>query len=205
MSILNVYSPQCSRLKAELWEEIHSLISSSKNKWIIFADFNVVRSREEKTGVSYSSRDSHLFNDFISKLGLHDFAFGDRRYTRFDKRGISIRAEQGNREDLDVLKREEKVAELMNLDQIERNHLKQKSKIKWTIEGDENSSFFHMTVNKNLRKKRIVGLLINGEWDVRPDNIKLAALQHFADRFSEPQQAGPSFNLTCSENYQMKM
>lgn len=42
-------------------------------------------------------------------------------------------------------------------------YLQQKSRIKWAIEGDKNTRFFHGYFNNNNRKNRINGLLINGE------------------------------------------
>nr|KAJ0209562.1 hypothetical protein LSAT_V11C400208020 [Lactuca sativa] len=42
--------------------------------------------------------------------------------------------------------------------------LKQKSRTKWALEGDENSAFFHGLINKHQRSQRINGIKENGFW-----------------------------------------
>ncbi|GJZ68852.1 putative RNA-directed DNA polymerase, eukaryota, reverse transcriptase zinc-binding domain protein [Tanacetum coccineum] len=58
-----------------------------------------------------------------------------------------VRAENGLINDLDVAKREEWIMDLNHLDQIHRNDLKQKSRIRWAVEGDENTR----TLNQDER------------------------------------------------------
>lgn len=74
--------------------------------------------------------------------------------------------------------RNNKISKRRNLFQkiveTEKNNaqdLKQKSRINWVVDGDENSKFFHAFFNNNKRKNRINGLLINGEWKTEPDAI----------------------------------
>ena len=75
----------------------------------------------------------------------------------------------------------------------ERDSLKQKSKIKWAIEGDENSRFFHSRVNKNSKRQNINGLVYNGSWVEDPETIFLAAFNHFSSRFHEEKPDRPKF------------
>ncbi|GJW32770.1 RNA-directed DNA polymerase, eukaryota [Tanacetum coccineum] len=71
------------------------------------------------------------------------------------------KAELGSLLPNDVDAMEELLIELMHLDQTDRNSLKQKSRVKWAIEGDENTKFFHTLVNKKERKQAINGLIWN--------------------------------------------
>jgi hypothetical protein len=57
--------------------------------------------------------------------------------------------------------------------------LKQKSRIKWGIEGDENTSFFHRVVTLHSKSSRINGFLIYGEWISEPKAIKDEAFSFF--------------------------
>ncbi|GJV65517.1 RNA-directed DNA polymerase, eukaryota, reverse transcriptase zinc-binding domain protein [Tanacetum coccineum] len=85
----------------------------------------------------------------------------------------------------DCLKREEDLMDMYRLEQKERDSLKQKSRVKWSVEGDENTKFFHAFVNKKGRKKNLNGLNLNGVWLKDPSSIFMAALKHFSSRFHE--------------------
>ncbi|KAI3510263.1 hypothetical protein L1887_25796 [Cichorium endivia] len=64
--------------------------------------------------------------------------------------------------------------------------LAQKAKVKWAIEGDENSKYFHGIINKSCHQLAIRGVFSNGDWLDRPEQVKKEFLTHFADRFSSP-------------------
>ncbi|GKF02850.1 hypothetical protein Tco_0029773, partial [Tanacetum coccineum] len=64
--------------------------------------------------------------------------------------------------------------------------LAQKAKVKWAIEGDENSKFFHGIVNKKRRYLAIKGILKDGEWIDNPTRVKAEFYHHFSNRFSQP-------------------
>ncbi|KAI3517218.1 hypothetical protein L1887_16430 [Cichorium endivia] len=74
---------------------------------------------------------------------------------------------------------------MINLD------LKQKSRIKWAVDGDENTRFFHGFVNNKRRKSRINGLVINGEWNTKVEDIKQEAYMFFRDKFHEKWPSRP--------------
>nr|GFC29008.1 RNA-directed DNA polymerase, eukaryota, reverse transcriptase zinc-binding domain protein [Tanacetum cinerariifolium] len=61
-----------------------------------------------------------------------------------------------------------------------------KSKIKWAIEGDENSKFFHGIINKKRSQLAIRGVFDNGLWCTDPGKVKEAFLNHFEARFKKP-------------------
>ena len=75
---------------------------------------------------------------------------------------------------------------IADIDHIDSLDAAQKAKVKWAVEGDENSSFFHGIVNKKRRQMAIRGVLVDGEWVTAPDRVKREFLLHFSDRFSKP-------------------
>lgn len=42
--------------------------------------------------------------------------------------------------------------------------LKQRSRVKWAVEGDENSAFFHGSIKGRMKRNTIRGLAVNGVW-----------------------------------------
>ncbi|KAJ9557471.1 hypothetical protein OSB04_012085 [Centaurea solstitialis] len=73
-------------------------------------------------------------------------------------------------------------SEIMELQRAEITNLKQRAKVRWAIEGDENS-----------RRNFIHGLSINGCWVTDPSLIKETALHFFENKFSDNSTSRPSF------------
>lgn len=65
--------------------------------------------------------------------------------------------------------------------------LKQKARVKWAVEGDENSRYFHAMVRGRRNKNDVKGLLINGTWNEEPSPIKDMIYDFFKNHFEEPQ------------------
>nr|GEY52614.1 RNA-directed DNA polymerase, eukaryota, reverse transcriptase zinc-binding domain protein [Tanacetum cinerariifolium] len=64
--------------------------------------------------------------------------------------------------------------------------LAQKAKIKWSVEGDENSQFFHGMLNKRRNQMNIRGIMVDGTWIEKPDQVKGEFIKHFRNRFDKP-------------------
>ncbi|KAJ0923638.1 putative RNA-directed DNA polymerase [Helianthus annuus] len=75
------------------------------------------------------------------------------------------------------------------------NELQQKSRVRWAIEGDENSAFFHGYINSRISRSRLNGLFINGDWCTDPTLIKEEIRKFFENKFVEPNPSRPAF--TC--------
>ncbi|GJX30348.1 RNA-directed DNA polymerase, eukaryota [Tanacetum coccineum] len=54
-----------------------------------------------------------------------------------------------------------------------------------SIEGDENSSFFHGVLNKKRCQLTIRGIMVDGIWTDSPNMVKREFLQHFRKRFDK--------------------
>ncbi|GJS33714.1 hypothetical protein Tco_0532096 [Tanacetum coccineum] len=107
--------------------------------------------------------------------------------------------DKGTGTEVEAEKRMEVLAALRNIDHIHSMDLAQKAKIKWSIEGDENSNFFHGILNKKRNQMNIRGITIDGVWKEQPNDVKQEFLSHFQDRFAKPSERpnppGPDFSF----------
>ncbi|GJZ06340.1 RNA-directed DNA polymerase, eukaryota [Tanacetum coccineum] len=85
-----------------------------------------------------------------------------------------------------VNKRMEVVNSLHRINKIHASELAQKAKIKWSVEGDENSQFFHGMLNKRRNQMSIRGIMVDGTWIEKPDQVKGEFIKHFRNRFDKP-------------------
>ncbi|GKD39143.1 putative RNA-directed DNA polymerase, eukaryota, reverse transcriptase zinc-binding domain protein, partial [Tanacetum coccineum] len=80
---------------------------------------------------------------------------------------------------------------LEDLDRLEAKDLAQKAKVKWALEGDENSSFFHSSLKKKRRQLAIKGILKDGDWIEDPGPVKSVFFAHFKNRFQHSPGTAP--------------
>ncbi|GJV28970.1 RNA-directed DNA polymerase, eukaryota [Tanacetum coccineum] len=96
--------------------------------------------------------------------------------------------------DLDVAKLDRwKEARKEWLEKDKRNNemKKQKSRVKWVLEGDENSKFFHSCIRSNYRKSNLNGLVVDEVWCDDPGSIKEKAFDFFNSSFRESNNSKP--------------
>ncbi|GJX23647.1 putative RNA-directed DNA polymerase, eukaryota, reverse transcriptase zinc-binding domain protein [Tanacetum coccineum] len=74
--------------------------------------------------------------------------------------------------------------ELDNLEKLVSMDLIQKAQIRWDVEGDENSKFFHSIINSKRKSQPIQGILQEGVWVFDPGAIKMAFLEFYKEKFS---------------------
>ncbi|XP_021995722.1 uncharacterized protein LOC110892894 [Helianthus annuus] len=79
---------------------------------------------------------------------------------------------------------------IMEKDRVKAMDLRQRSRVKWALEGDENMTFFHNIVNANQCSNTLNGLMINGIWEKAPPLIKDTVCSFFAENFMEPAVVG---------------
>lgn len=51
---------------------------------------------------------------------------------------------------------------IVDMENEKLKDIKQKAKVKWANQGDENSKFFHGMLNTKIRRTRLNGILIAG-------------------------------------------
>ncbi|GJT91741.1 hypothetical protein Tco_1080586 [Tanacetum coccineum] len=84
----------------------------------------------------------------------------------------------------DFLNHKDSLKFLVELERLESKDLAQKAKLKWALQGDENTGFFHGMLKKKRCQLTIKGILKNGEWIEDPNLVKAEFLNHFRTRFN---------------------
>uniref|UniRef100_A0A251V012 Putative RNA-directed DNA polymerase, eukaryota n=1 Tax=Helianthus annuus TaxID=4232 RepID=A0A251V012_HELAN len=99
--------------------------------------------------------------------------------------------------------REECMNNIRNRDWLAAMDLRQKSRCKWAIEGDENSAFFHRLINNRKKRNGIPGLNIGGEWIFKPKEVKREVLRFYRKLFTDKAPYRPA--LVCQGLKQLEM
>ncbi|GJX39773.1 RNA-directed DNA polymerase, eukaryota [Tanacetum coccineum] len=87
--------------------------------------------------------------------------------------------DKGMSNDEAICNRTNLLKELQDLNTIDATDISQKAKIYWSIEGDENTKYFHGILNKKRYQLAIRETLVNGEWISNPDGVKHEFFNHF--------------------------
>nr|GFC88305.1 RNA-directed DNA polymerase, eukaryota, reverse transcriptase zinc-binding domain protein [Tanacetum cinerariifolium] len=104
--------------------------------------------------------------------------------------------DQGGVTDDVLFTRMEIMKQLHNLNFANSIDFIQKAKVRWAIEGDENSKFFHGVINRRRNNLSVKGIMIDGAWVDDPSRVKEEFRSHFEDRYSDPGTRQGSINFT---------
>ncbi|XP_071714215.1 uncharacterized protein [Rutidosis leptorrhynchoides] len=88
----------------------------------------------------------------------------------------------------------------MEMEKIKTGMLKQKVRVRWMLDGDENSKYFHNSLKRKYNKNNIRGINVNGSWCENPNTIKEVAFNHFKNIFEVHSSDGPSLEGLFSES-----
>ncbi|GKC30997.1 RNA-directed DNA polymerase, eukaryota [Tanacetum coccineum] len=75
------------------------------------------------------------------------------------------------------------INDLHEINSKNASEFSQKAKIRWSIEGDENSKYFHGILNKRRSQLAIRGVLVDGDWISDPSKVKDEFFNHFKNNF----------------------
>nr|GEZ57129.1 RNA-directed DNA polymerase, eukaryota [Tanacetum cinerariifolium] len=125
----------------------------------------------------HSWLDPPSFDELVTK-SWNSFVLDDSNgMIRFKKSGVT--------DDI-LLSRMEVLKQLHDVQSSNNRDIVQKAKIRWAIEGDENSKYFHVIINKKRANLSVKGIMVDGDWIDDPDLVKHEFRSHFADRFQDP-------------------
>nr|GEU77541.1 RNA-directed DNA polymerase, eukaryota [Tanacetum cinerariifolium] len=218
--IVAVYAPHDLKDKCLLWDYLTHVSNHWDEEVMMMGDFNEVRFKSDRFGSFFNECGADMFNSFISNASLEDVSLGGCAYTwchkfasKMSKLDRVAPGDQSNgmrnmlfklkflksniREWINVFKNNSK-DELIRLKgelQIKASEAAQKAKIKWSVEGDKNSSFFHGMLNKNRSQLSIRGVMADGVWIENPDLVKDEFVQHFSSRFDKPTDIRASIDM----------
>nr|GEW25608.1 RNA-directed DNA polymerase, eukaryota, reverse transcriptase zinc-binding domain protein [Tanacetum cinerariifolium] len=80
--------------------------------------------------------------------------------------------DNGNGSDTVVHKKMEVINALQRIDKLNAMEIAQKTKIKLSVEGDENFRYFHGMLNKKQNQLNIRGVMVDGVWNEKPHDVK---------------------------------
>lgn len=83
----------------------------------------------------------------------------------------------------DALHRSLCVAKLESLYEANDSMLRQKSRLKWSPEGDRNTRFFHQSIQKRRQRNKITKVLWLGSAKVKPPDINSVFFEYFSKLF----------------------
>nr|GFA26132.1 RNA-directed DNA polymerase, eukaryota [Tanacetum cinerariifolium] len=208
--LISIYAPQSVSSKHMLWSYLTSLITSWNGESLIMGDFNKVRCIEERWGSVFNVHGANAFNSFISNSGLNDiqlegysFIWAHPSATKMSHSkdlksklsDIDKMLDQGGVTDDILLSRMEVLKQLHDVQSSNNRDIMQKVKIRWAIEGDENSKYFHAIINKKRVNLSVKGVMVDGDWIDDPDLVKQEFRSHSADRFQDPGSRRGSLNF----------
>lgn len=161
------------------------------NAWFTYPDFKSFCS-EKWSGYEVSGRGGYVLKEKI-KLLKEDLKVWNKEI--FGNIGNSI---EKYRQELKILDTIDDVLGLEDMEIVRRNEIKallflemkkkgsmvqQKSRSKWILEGDENTSFFHNCINRRRKANEFTGLLVEGVWIEEALAVKGEVNKFFKDHF----------------------
>nr|GEZ45656.1 RNA-directed DNA polymerase, eukaryota [Tanacetum cinerariifolium] len=103
--------------------------------------------------------------------------------------------DRGDGDDEVIGKRVDIINKLHDIDTIQSMEMAQKTKIRWAVEGDKNSSFFHGMLNKKRNILNVRVVMVDGTWIDNPNRVKREFFDHFNARFCQPGHKGATIQM----------
>ncbi|PWA52818.1 cytochrome P450 [Artemisia annua] len=142
------------------------------NSWLLHVDFhNIITNCWLSVDVGYATTEATRFKHKLKSLkesiklwrvNVNTLDSAVTTDLRKKIHEIDLKAEQNPLLSTEIDFRIEMVKQLADLEHKKISDLHQKAKVRWAIEGDENSGYFHAIINNRRNRSRINGIAING-------------------------------------------
>ncbi|GJT23825.1 RNA-directed DNA polymerase, eukaryota, partial [Tanacetum coccineum] len=156
----------------------------------------------EESWIEIQVNDQNQYSKFMKKLKLlkEKIRVWIKIYKESTKSGkrtlnselvqIDSKIDRGEGSDSDINRRHEVIRLIQDIEKVDTLEMAQKAKIKWAIEGDENSKYFHGVINKKRGRFTVRGVMANGTWLDSHNSVKMEFFEHFKNRFDKPGVCG---------------
>ncbi|GJZ58078.1 RNA-directed DNA polymerase, eukaryota [Tanacetum coccineum] len=182
--VVSIYAPQQPSLRRVLWEYLLILLGRWNGETILMGDYNEVRTNVERREVTRAQK--------VIRLWVNDKKIQSARFKNSivsELRDIDKRLDQNGPIDSLIFRRQDLMSNLNDLKEMEDMDFVQKAKVRWAIEGDENSKYYHGIINKKRSNLAIRGVFVDGTWYTDPILVKKAFKDHYEARFNKPTKA----------------
>ncbi|GJV10993.1 hypothetical protein Tco_1352534 [Tanacetum coccineum] len=158
---------------------------------VIMGDFNEVRSEQEMYGSVFNVHSAKDFDKLVKDTWMHLDIADSYGMIQLKKKlqalKIIIKEWTKNAKKCSYKKKSSIQSKLSDIDKIiDQGGMAQKAKVRWAIEGDENTKYFHGILNNKRSQLAIRGVFVNGDWIVEPNDVKSKFLKHFSSQFDRP-------------------
>ncbi|XP_021980553.1 uncharacterized protein LOC110876698 [Helianthus annuus] len=106
---------------------------------------------------------------------------------------LDLKAESATLTEQELSDRDSWLKTINELDENRMDDLKKRAKVKWAVDGDENTSFFHGVINGHRKNNRINGLEFDGVWVSQPEDLKKSIKMYYESIFTEQMYDRPKF------------
>ncbi|GKD43572.1 RNA-directed DNA polymerase, eukaryota, reverse transcriptase zinc-binding domain protein, partial [Tanacetum coccineum] len=185
--IISMWDPNIF-VKKDIWCDDSFVIVKALDK--LWSDHNPILFHCKK--VDYGPTPFRFYHSWFYRDGFDGFissewiTLGQKRHQKrlIDAlKYLDVKIDSNNATDKDRDSRVKILHDIDKLDRLDSLDLQQKSRIKWDIEGDKNSKFFHGIVNQRRRSNSIHGVMNDGIWTTDPIQVKDTFLNFFKQKF----------------------
>ena len=98
---------------------------------------------------------------------------------------LDLKAEAGPLVESEIQRRRVVRDQMWKLSRRKQWMWQQKSRVKWTQEGDKNTMYFHVMANKRQSQNLLDSIIVNGSCLMEPDMVRQGVFEHFKGVYSE--------------------